>query len=146
MPNTVFVESPTQGLYVIDGNPGREGLILQGRNVSQATLSRGQEAMYVINGAPVAAHQPIQLQMEVQEHEAVLGFSPVSSPIEASGGVLLMQTHFHEKAVQRETGRPPVLLADVPALAKKKHKKETPSEPLATKVVEAKLKDTASSK
>lgn len=145
MPNTVFVESPTQGLYVINGNPGTEGLILQGRNVSQATLSRGQQAMYVINGAPVAAHKPIQLQTEVQEQEAVLGFSPVSSPIGAPGGVLLMQTHFPEKAVEKETGRPPLLLADVPALAKK-HKKKTPSESLGTKVVKAELKDTVSSK
>lgn len=145
MPNTVFVESPTQGLYVINGNPGTEGLILQGRNVSQATLSRGQQAMYVINGAPVAAHQPIQLQTEVQEQEAVLGFSPVSSPIGVPGGVLLMQTHFPEKAVENETGRPPMLLADVPALAKK-HKKKTPSEPFGTKVVKAELKDTVSSK
>lgn len=119
MPNTVFVESPTQGLYVIDGNHGTESLILQGRNVSQATLSQGQQAMYVINEGPVAAHQSIQLQTEVQEHEAVLGFSPVSSPIGAPGGVLLMETHFHEKAVHRETRRPPLLLADVPALAKK---------------------------
>lgn len=124
IPNTVFVESPTQGLYVIDGNHGTEGLILQGRNVSQATLSQGQQAMYVINGAPVAVHQPIQLQTEVQEHEAVLGFSPVSSPIGAPGGVLLMETHFHEKAVQRETRRPPLLLADVPALAKKNIKRK----------------------
>lgn len=143
MPNTVFVESPTQGLYVINGNPGTEGLILQGRNVSQATLSRGQQAMYVINGAPVAAHQPIQLQTEVQE--AVLGFSPVSSPIGVPGGVLLMQTHFPEKAVEKETGRPPLPFTDVPALAKKQ-KKKTPSEPLGTKSVKAELKDTVSSK
>jgi len=136
MPNTVFVESPTQSLYVIDGNPGMEGLMPQGRNDSQATLCRGQQAMYVINGAPVT---------DVQEHEAVLGFSPVSSSIGAPGGVLLMQTHFHEKAEQRETGRAALLLADVPALAKK-HNKKTPAEPLGIKVVEAKLKDPVSSK
>lgn len=145
IPNTVFVESPTQGLYVINGNPGMEGLILQGGNVSQATLSRGQQAMYVINGAPVAANQPIQLQMEGQEQETVLGFSPVSSPIGSPGGVLLMQTHFQENPLQGATSRPPILLADVPTLGKQK-KKKTPAESLGTKEVEPKAKDTAPSK
>lgn len=139
MPNTVFVESPAQSLYVINGNPGMEGLILQGENVSQATLSRGQQAMYVINGAPLAAHQ---LQTEVLEQEAVLGFSPVSSPIGAPEGVLLMQTHFPEKVVENETGRPTLLFTDVA----KKQKKKTLSEPLGTKVVKAELKNIVSSK
>ncbi|KAL0164240.1 hypothetical protein M9458_039993, partial [Cirrhinus mrigala] len=136
IPNTVFVESPTQGLYVINGNPGTEGLILQGGNVSQATLSRGQQAMYVINGAPVAGNQPIQLQTEGQEQEVVLGFSPVSSPIGSPGGVLLMQTHFQENPMQGVTGTPPILLADVSTLGKQK-KKKTPK-PLSTKGVEPK--------
>lgn len=136
IPNTVFVESPTQGLYVINGNPGTEGLILQGGNLSQATLSRGQQAMYVVNGAPVAGNQPIQLQMEGQEQ--VLGFSPVSSPIGSPGGVLLMQTHFQESSMPGATGTPPILLADVSTLGKQK-KKKTP-EPLGTKGVEPKVK------
>uniref|UniRef100_A0A8C1X0J5 Si:ch73-74h11.1 n=1 Tax=Cyprinus carpio TaxID=7962 RepID=A0A8C1X0J5_CYPCA len=139
IPNTVFVESPTQGLYVINGNPGTESLILQGENISQATLSRGQQAMYVINGAPVAANQPIQLQMEGQQQETVMGFSPVSSPIGSPGSVLLMQTHFQENPMQGATNRPPVLLADVPTLDKQK-KKKAPAEPMGTKEVEPKAK------
>ncbi len=145
IPNTVFVESPTQGLYVINGNPVTEGLILQGGNISPATLSRGQQAMYVINGAPIAANQSIQLQMEGQEQETVLEFSPVSSPIGSPGGVLLMKTHFQENPMQGATSRPPILLADVPTLGKQK-KKKTPAVPLGTKEVESKAKDSAPSK
>uniref|UniRef100_A0A671PA88 Si:ch73-74h11.1 n=1 Tax=Sinocyclocheilus anshuiensis TaxID=1608454 RepID=A0A671PA88_9TELE len=145
IPNTVFVESPTQGLYVINGKPGTEGLILQGGNVSQASLSRGQQAMYVINGAPVADIQPIQLQTAGQEQEAAMGCSPVSSPIGSPGGVLLMPMQFHENAMQGVTGTPPILLADVPTLSKQK-KKKIPSETLGTKGVDPKVKDTAASK
>uniref|UniRef100_A0A673NI35 Si:ch73-74h11.1 n=1 Tax=Sinocyclocheilus rhinocerous TaxID=307959 RepID=A0A673NI35_9TELE len=145
IPNTVFVESPTQGLYVINGKHGTEGLILQGGNVSQASLSRGQQAMYVINGDPVAEIQPIQLQTAGQEQEAVMGCSPVSSPIGSPGGVLLMPIQFHENAMQGVTGTPPILLADVPTLSKQK-KKKTPSETLGTKGVDPKVKDTAASK
>lgn len=145
IPNTVFVESPTQGLYVINGNPGTESLILQGENISQATLSRGQQAMYVINGAPVAANQPIQLQMEGQQQETVMGFSPVSSPIGSPGSVLLMQTHFQENPMQGATSRQPVLLADVSTLDKQR-KKKAPAEPMGTKEVEPKAKETAPSK
>uniref|UniRef100_A0A672KUL9 Cadherin domain-containing protein n=1 Tax=Sinocyclocheilus grahami TaxID=75366 RepID=A0A672KUL9_SINGR len=145
IPNTVFVESPTQGLYVINGKPGTEGLILQGGNVSQASLSRGQQAMYVINRAPVADIQPRQLQTAGQEQEAVMGCSPVSSPIGSPGGVLLMPMQFYKNTMQGVTGTPAILLADVPTLSKQK-KKKTPSERLGTKGVDPKVKDTAASK
>lgn len=145
IPNTVFVESPTQGLYVINGNPGTEGLIFQGGNISQVSLSRGQQTMYVINGAPEADIQPIQLQTAGQEHEAVMGFRPVSSPIRSPGGVQLMPMQFHENAFQGVTDTTQILLADVPTLSKQK-KKKTPSEMLVTKGVDPKVKYTAASK
>lgn len=122
IPNTVLVaENATQGMYVINGHPGTEGLILQGTNIAQATLSRGQQAMYLINGAPVAPNQPIQIQTDLQGQETVLGFSPMSSPIAAPGGIMLMPTQISTEApVQGQATGAPVLLSDLKASHKKK--------------------------
>lgn len=122
IPSTVLVaDNATQGMYVINGHPGTEGLILQGANIGQATLSRGQQAMYLINGAPVAPNQQIQIQTDLQGQETVLGFSPVSSPVAAPGSIMLMPTQVStERPVPGQANGAPVLLSDLKASRKKK--------------------------
>uniref|UniRef100_A0A4W4DNE3 Cadherin domain-containing protein n=1 Tax=Electrophorus electricus TaxID=8005 RepID=A0A4W4DNE3_ELEEL len=52
VPHTVILaERPAQGMYLINGPTGVEGLILQNGNITQGTLE--QQGMYMIDGASI---------------------------------------------------------------------------------------------